>query len=114
MRACFIHKIRCEAGARAARAGRRGGASAAFLAARLAVLGASANRLWRTGGSDTTALSLFGFCRGAAGAGMRMTCPGLRLPVRSLLGGLDLHDLALDARRPALHGAMDRLLRVAV
>jgi hypothetical protein len=107
--------MRCEAGARAARAGRRGGTSAAFLAALLAVLGASANRLWRTGGSDTTALSLFGFCRGAgaAGAGMRMTCPGLRLPVRSL-GGLDLHDLALDARRPALHGAMDRLLRVAV
>ncbi len=28
-------------------------------------------------------------------------------------GGLDVHDLALDARRPALLGAMDRLLAVS-
>ena len=28
-------------------------------------------------------------------------------------GGLDVHDLALDARRPALLGAMDRLLSIS-
>ena len=61
--------------------------SAAFLAALLADLGVSAAAcLGRTGGSDDAALRA---------------------------GGLDVHDLALDARRPALLGAMDHLLAVS-
>jgi hypothetical protein len=61
--------------------------SAAFLAALLSDLGVSAVAcLGRTGGSDAAALRA---------------------------GGLDVHDLALDARRPALLGAMDRLLAVS-
>jgi hypothetical protein len=61
--------------------------SAAFLAALLSDLGVSAAAcLGRTGGSDAAALRA---------------------------GGLDVHDLALDARRPALLGAMDRLLAVS-
>ena len=61
--------------------------SAAFLAALLSDLGVSAVAcLGRTGGSDAAALCA---------------------------GGLDVHDLALDARRPALLGAMDRLLALS-
>ena len=61
--------------------------SAAFLAALLADLGVSAAAcLGRTCGSDAAAWRA---------------------------GGLDVHDLALDARRPALLGAMDRLLAVS-
>jgi hypothetical protein len=61
--------------------------SAAFLAALLSDLGVSAVAcLGRTGGSDAAALRA---------------------------GGLDVHDLALDARRPALLGAMDHLLAVS-
>jgi hypothetical protein len=61
--------------------------SAAFLAALLVDLGVSAVAcLGRTDSSDAAALRA---------------------------GGLDVHDLALDARRPALLGAMDRLLAVS-
>ena len=78
-----------EAWADASEGGRAAGRrfSAAFLAALLSDLGVSAAAcLGRTGGSDAAALCA---------------------------GGLDVHDLALDARRPALLGAMDRLLAVS-
>ena len=61
--------------------------SAAFLAALLSDLGVSAVAcLGRTGGSDAATLHA---------------------------SGLDVHELALDARRPALLGAMDRLLALS-